>query len=848
MVGEPQADRRPTIRRRGRLGALAAATAFASAALGFSASAARAESFPAGVLRAGALKAHVQPDPWHLQFQVAPSGPTLSESRATGPGPTGTLGFRTRDTWFHATRVTQSGRDGDAYTATLATTDPLGRTIALRLAPDAEGVIRLEAGVEGLLTGEVTATGIAFDAAAGERYLGFGERSNAVDQRGNEVENYVAEGPYQRQERPVIAAFVPPPGYHPRDDATYFPIPWLLSTRGYGVLVDNDETSYFRLGTDSADAWSLEAESARLRLRVFAGPRPADVVRRFSARVGRQPAAAAPFYFGPWYQPRRGDIYAELERLKSAGAPLSLAQTYTHYLPCGDQKGNEQAERERIRRFHDAGLAITTYFNPMICTTYQPVYDEAKASGALTKNRQGQPYEYRYTGSEPFFVGQVDFTAESGRRLYERLLGEAISDGHDGWMEDFGEYTPLDAVNSRGETGSAGHNRYVVDYHCGAYDASRQRAGGRPLARFNRSGWTGAARCSQIVWNGDPTVGWGFDGLESAVKNGLTMGLSGVSTWGSDIGGFFALGNNPGLSSELLIRWIQFGAVSGVMRNQANGFHLPQSPRAQISDANVLPHWRRYAELRTQLYPYIAAAEREYQRTGMPIMRHLALAYPGDAQAEGREDEFLFGPDLLAAPVVRPGATGRRAYLPAGRWVNFWRSVSFQPRRDGGFGLRRARTRAGGAEVGLKAPIMELPLLVRAGALIPMLPPEVDTLAEYGQDTPGVVHLSDRRDRLNLLAFPRGRSNTRLADGGRLDSSEARGRWTLRVRPRRRTRFSLQGSMSTLERPFRPCRVTLDGRTLKRGRDWGYSPRRRSLTARFRARSGRLIVLRRCGR
>src|SRR3712207_9451462 len=105
-----------------------------------------------------------------------------------------------------------------------------------------------------------TRAGIGFAAHDGERYLGFGERSNAVDQRGNTVENFVTDGPYLPEERTAVAAFVPPQGYSPRDDATYFPIPWVLSTKGYGVLLNNNENSYFDLASAQNDAWSITAK------------------------------------------------------------------------------------------------------------------------------------------------------------------------------------------------------------------------------------------------------------------------------------------------------------------------------------------------------------------------------------------------------------------------------------------------------------------------------------------------------------------------------------------------------------------------------------------------------------
>lgn len=785
-------------------------------------------------VRAGALSATVQADPWQLTFAAADGGSVLAEHSGTGLGPTGTLGFQTPVGWFHATRVLAEERAGDAYAATLATSDPAGRTLLVRIAPDGEGVIGVRATVHGP-AGDVLQTGIAFAARPGERYLGFGERSNAVDQRGNEVENYVSDGPYQPEERPVIAAFVPPPGFHPRDDATYFPIPWLLSTGGYGVLIDRDEPSRFRLGTDAPDAWSLEVASPQLAFRVFAGPRPRDVLRRFTGRIGRQPPAAAPFYFGPWWQPSGGD-QANLDALAQADAPSSVVQTYTHYLPCAAQLGHEQAERERTARWHAAGLAVTTYFNPMICTSH-PRYDEAAQANLLTQDPTGRPYEYRYTGSTEFLVGQLDFSAPGADAFYGSLLREAADAGYDGWMEDFGEYTPTDARSADGTPGPAMHNRYVELYH----RAGRRFAQSydRPLARFNRSGWTGAARWSQIVWGGDPTTDWGFDGLASAVRQALSIGLSGVSLWGSDIGGFFALGARR-LTPELLVRWIELGAASGVMRTQANGFELPDhGHRPQIFDPDVLPVWRRYAKLRTQLYPYLAAAERQYDRSGMPLMRHLALVAPDDPAA-ARDDEFLLGDDLLVAPVLAPGARQRTLRLPPGRWVDLWRSATL--RRDGGLRLTTPTLHAGARELTLPAPLDELPLLVRAGAVLPLLAADVDTLADYG-DAPGLVHLRDRPGRV-LLAFPRGRSRSPLGPGeGVVRSRERRGRWTLRFRGSTRRHYALRAALGTLRQPFRPCRIRLGRRALPR-RAWRYDTRTTVLRVGLRTRRGTLRVAR----
>jgi sulfoquinovosidase len=757
---------------------------------------------------AGALRATVSASPFAIDFRDTDGRLALRE---TGVG-SGVA---------HGTAVTSERRDGAAYLATLAT--DAGGTFGLRVEPDGDGVIRVA-----LAGGGGPTTTTTFAAASGERYLGFGERSNAVDQRGNDVQDQVSEGPYQPAEQPFIAAFVPPAGYQPRADATYYPVPWLLSTRGYGVLDDDADTSTFHLG--GAGTWSVEVNGAAQALRVFAGPTPAAALKRFTARTGRQPAAAAPWYFGPWWQPS-GDEKQDIATLRAAGAAGSVAQTYTHYLPCAAQTGRADAERQRTALFHAAGLAVTTYFNPMICTSH-PRYGEARAKGVLTRNALGQPYEYRYTGSSQFLVGQFDFSAPGAAAFYGSLLGEAADAGYDGWMEDFGEYTPPDSVSADGRPGAQEHNLYPTLYHAAARAFAARLD--RPLARFNRSGWTGTAKFAQIVWGGDPTTGWGFDGLQSAVRNGLTMGLSGVSLWGSDIGGYFAL-SEPQTTPELLVRWIEMGFASGVMRTQANGFALADSPRAQIFDPDVLPVWVRYARLRTQLEPYLAAAERSYDATGMPIMRHLALEWPGDPRATARDDEYMFGDDLLAAPVMTPGATTRTLYLPAGRWVDVWRSLALDAAQSPVLGA--ARMLEGGRDVTLPAPRAELPLLARAGALLPLLPADVETLTGYGS---GLVHLGDRAGRLVLLGWPgTGVSRAKLDTGESISLRERGRRLDLRVHGRRTRRLAFQLSLTALPRAMRPCSVHARGGRVS---DWRFDRATKVLRMNVRVRSGVAVV------
>ena len=281
--------------------------------------------------------------------------------------------------------------------------------------------------------------------------------------------------------------------------------------------------------------------------------------------------------------------------------------------------------------------------------------------------------------------------------------------------------------------------------------------------------------------------------------------------------------------------------MSGVMRTQANGIDIPAQPRAQIWDEEVLPHWRRWAKLRTQLYPYLAAADAEYRRSGLPIMRHLALAYPDDPSATAVEDAFLFGPDLLAAPVLDAGRA-RALAVPAAR------------RLGGPVALGRATARAtaasssaargcssGGRTVTVPAPLGELPLLARAGTLLSLLPPGRGHARLVRRRRPGGVRwpsapASACCSRSRAGAPPRG-SRT-AASSARTRGS---GRWKLAIRSERRIRWALQASLRTLRRPFVPCSVALDGRRLPASA-WDFDDAHRgALRAPFRAarRAGR---------
>jgi alpha-glucosidase len=379
-------------------------------------------------------------------------------------------------------------------------------------------------------------------------------------------------------------------------------------------------------------------------------------------------------------------------------------------------------------------VAALSYINPLVGEEYGEAFEPAARAAALQRNRSGRPYLFRaYAGGRvPPHTNetQYDFSSPRATIRWAEVAERIVTAGYDGWMEDFGEYTPLDVAASDGSTGVAAHNRYPTDYHRAAATAAEEfeQRYRRRLARFVRSGWTGTAAVAPIVWGGDPTTSWGFDGLASAVIEGLSMGASGVAMWGSDTGGFMSTLDR--LTPELLRRWIQFSAFCPVMRTKAGGIEVPAYDRPQIWDPDVLPSWRRWARWHTRLNDYLMAAHDAYRATGRPIMCALELVHPDIGPVR---DQYLLGEHLLVAPILEPGCTARRVVLPEGRWMDL---------------VDPGRSFTGPAEIDVEVGPDDIPVFVRAGAVLALLPEDVDSLSPY------VAGPDDRRNVLALVGEP----------------------------------------------------------------------------------------------
>jgi alpha-glucosidase/alpha-D-xyloside xylohydrolase len=280
--------------------------------------------------------------------------------------------------------------------------------------------------------------------------------------------------------------------------------------------------------------------------------------------------------------------------------------------------------------------------------------------------------------------------------------------GVDGWWPDEGD--PLDARSRL--------TRNRMYWEGPQIDRPNQR----PYS-LHRNGYAGMQRYAAFLWSGDVYSTW--ETLRTHVPIAINAGLSGIPYWGTDIGGFVPTKEYTG---ELHVRWFQFGAFCPLFRAHGRTWHLrlpwgwntgelgvneisnynesSNPDPSELHNAAVEPICRKYLELRYRLLPYLYSTVREGHETGLPIIRALWIHYPDDATASARGDEYLWGRDILVAPVTEKGATSRRLYLPRGIWYDFWTEDRIQ----------------GGREIDRPVDLGTMPLYARAGAVIPMGP------------------------------------------------------------------------------------------------------------------------------
>ena len=514
-------------------------------------------------------------------------------------------------------------------------------------------------------------------------FAGFGAQYNQTDQRGEAFPLWVEEQGIGRTGGPSITG-----GEH----TTYFPMPWWLDWRGFGVLVETSARVDVDLCSTEPDAAWIEVEhrdpaqtneQRSMRAVVLHGPSPREVITQLGDRVGR-PAMPPTWAFSPWIgmQGGRDVVMAEVEELETAEIPFSaiwvqdwpggrilsgdMYDLYYRWIAdetlYPDLAGMVSDLHTRESTDGRVGIRFLAYANSFVIEDLDH-FDEMASMGLLP-TRDGEAYSF------PIVVNQgsvADFTNPATYTYVEGFLTEMVSRyGFDGWMADFGEWLPPDATLHEGDPLLV-HNEYPRLWHQASRDVFDELRPDGDWVVFTRSGWTGEQREQQIVWIGDQEADWeDTDGLPTVVPALLNLGLSATPLVTHDIAGY---SGGPS-TKELYQRWTELGAFTTFMRTHEGLKAI--SNWNWNGDAETIAHFRRFARIHEALVPTFEALAEEAHETSIPPLRHLALVFPDDVASRGVSDQFMIGDTLLVAPVVREGATSREVYLPPGTWFHVW--------------------------------------------------------------------------------------------------------------------------------------------------------------------------------
>lgn len=628
-----------------------------------------------------------------------------------------------------------------------------GATVHVTLSVDGARV-RVEASTELAAQGpKYNKATLAFALPQDEHFFGLGERFATFDHRGQSLYSWCEEGALGQGEDAGVGPANPYPN---GPSMTYFPVPFFLSSEGYGLHVDTTYRSELHLGSERADAWRVAVNTTALALTVYVHDAPTKSLDDFTQDTGR-PIIPAPWVWGPRRRLGPGstvDGGAEYQVMRDRKLPLTGIDDAVHFLPAASQVGRETELADWTSRMHALGYKVMAYNNPYVAVDAPNVaadYGFGADAGYFVKNADGTPATDFLISGSPLTITMVDFTNPAAATWYRGLLKRTLDLGYDGWMHDFGEYVPRAGRLFDGRKGDAVHNPYPM---LSAKEARAVLQEAKPDDHlfFVRAGYTGSQAYVPAVWGGDAETS--FDetqGIPSTIRSGLNLALSGVPYWGSDGTGFKCLGDAP-RDKEVYVRWLELEAVSPIMMDQ-NACSNPLEKRTKWtlwSDDETQDVYRRMAGFHTRLQPYFRVLAKEANASGLPLMRPPFLFFPKEPKTWSLDDAFFFGPALYAAPVLRRGVTTREVWLPPGARYVDWDD---------------ATVHAGGETVSVSAPLAKLPLFLVEGQLVPMLDAAVQTLAPATDAT--VVTAASKAGVLDVRVAlgPNGRASLTLVDG-----------------------------------------------------------------------------------
>ena len=320
----------------------------------------------------------------------------------------------------------------------------------------------------------------------------------------------------------------------------------------------------------------------------------------------------------------------------------------------------------KIREWKEKGVHFLGYINPFLALE-KNLYKDASAKGYCVKTRDGKDYLVKIT---TFPAAMIDFTNPEAYRWYKNIIKtNMIGFGLSGWMADFGEYLPVDAVLYSGEDAAAIHNDWPAIWARMNEEAIRECGKENEVFFFTRAGYTGTIRHSAMMWTGDQHVDWSMDdGLPSVIPATLSLAMSGFGVTHSDAGGYTTVMHIK-RSRELLMRWVEMNAFSPLLRTHEG--NQPVNDAQFDADEETLAQMARMSRIHKSLKSYLKGLVRENAQKGIPVIRPVFYHYD-EEWAYSEKSEYLLGRDMLVAPVCREGADRRMVSLPDDKWIHLF--------------------------------------------------------------------------------------------------------------------------------------------------------------------------------
>lgn len=598
-------------------------------------------------------------------------------------------------------------------------------------------------------------TGVQLHLSVGENVYGFGERFGAYVKNGQTIDIWNEDGGTASEQG-------------------YKDIPFYMTSNGYGVLVNNRGHVSFEVGSENTEAVQFSVPGETIDFCVIYGPTPKQILDRYTKLVGR-PANVPAWSYGLWLTTSFTTKYDEktinsfIDGMAERDIPLSAFHYDCYWMREFHWTDFEWDKRffgdieSTLKRLHeDKGLHICAWINPYIGQRGS-MFKEGKEKGYLVKKANGEIWQTDFWQAG---MGLVDFTNPEAREWFKNKVKKLLNQGVDAIKTDFGERIPRDVVWYDGSPKLSMHNWYTQLYNQAVFEAIEETYGKGKACLYARSATVGGQQ-QPVHWGGDCEST--FNGMAQTLRAGLSITSSGFGFWSHDIGGFEGAYPDPAVYK----RWVAFGLLGSHSRMHGSTvYRVPwlfdeEDEKNGVVNApgqTAVDVARTFTKLKLSLMPYLYQVGLQPHLHGTPVMRSMFVEFPDDPTCRTLDRQYMFGPDLLVAPVFTYSGDAEY-YLPAGTWTNWFTGEKVVSEH----GVWRNERHG----------FDTIPLWVRDGSVLVTKPGAETPEYEYGKDALVSVFLNDGDDAKAVVTEMDGSTvvfSARKTDAGvEVSSSDGRG-------------------------------------------------------------------------